>query len=397
MKTVVEKVRFKGMADSASQHEVVHKMSKKIAQLTKVIFHLNTKNDESDVHLRAVIAAHEQEIGDVVRSANTKVTEAYSCFEKIRGELDSGGGRKALMEKFETEKREALAELSQVKKAYAAKEREISFQWSERIENVSGELEELKSRLLKKHQDSKELMESERKKHGEEVAKIREEAKKDIAKAALGSNADKEAFEKKVKEIEEVRRNSEAHLQKKLHEETLKLTAQMDQLHALCDEKDALLTGLKNELEGFKAQAAETLKLAESEIKDLEQKIENLEQKSSEALTRAAKAEEALLAQKAENKDLNLSLQQRERDLVGGKAELERLEANLRAKENDLQRLQNESSSSCATMSEQMDRMRDSFEVEKGRWDTERKKLDAERRGMEDKVELEYTVQFQIR
>ena len=44
------------------REEIQHKMSKKIAQLTKVIFHLNTKNDESDLHLRAIADTHEKEI-----------------------------------------------------------------------------------------------------------------------------------------------------------------------------------------------------------------------------------------------------------------------------------------------------------------------------------------------
>ena len=36
----------------ADMDEVQHKMCKKIAQLTKVIFHLNTKNDEAGEHLK---------------------------------------------------------------------------------------------------------------------------------------------------------------------------------------------------------------------------------------------------------------------------------------------------------------------------------------------------------
>jgi hypothetical protein len=36
------------MADT----ELHHKMSKKVAQLTKVIFHLNTKNDEYEYNIK---------------------------------------------------------------------------------------------------------------------------------------------------------------------------------------------------------------------------------------------------------------------------------------------------------------------------------------------------------
>ena len=36
-----------------------HKMSKKIAQLTKVIYHLNTRNDDHEAELAALTSQHE--------------------------------------------------------------------------------------------------------------------------------------------------------------------------------------------------------------------------------------------------------------------------------------------------------------------------------------------------
>ena len=42
-----------------------HKMSKKIAQLTKVIYHLNTKNEEHTDDLGSLADAYETEIDGV--------------------------------------------------------------------------------------------------------------------------------------------------------------------------------------------------------------------------------------------------------------------------------------------------------------------------------------------
>ena len=42
--------------------ETHHKMSKKIAQLTKVIFHLHSKNEENSAMSNAVTNAYEKEI-----------------------------------------------------------------------------------------------------------------------------------------------------------------------------------------------------------------------------------------------------------------------------------------------------------------------------------------------
>ena len=37
-------------------------MCKKVAQLTKVIFHLNTKNDEYEYNIRSVVNSYEREM-----------------------------------------------------------------------------------------------------------------------------------------------------------------------------------------------------------------------------------------------------------------------------------------------------------------------------------------------
>lgn len=42
-----------------------HKMSKKIAQLTKVIYHLNTKNDDHEFQIKHLTDTYEHEIEEV--------------------------------------------------------------------------------------------------------------------------------------------------------------------------------------------------------------------------------------------------------------------------------------------------------------------------------------------
>lgn len=56
------------MNDSAG--ELHHKMCKKVAQLTKVIFYLNTKNDEYESNLKAVVNAYESELDNTVKEVN---------------------------------------------------------------------------------------------------------------------------------------------------------------------------------------------------------------------------------------------------------------------------------------------------------------------------------------
>jgi hypothetical protein len=67
------------MADSSDIH---HKMNKKIAQLTKVIFHLNTKNDENQAYLQTQQDSYEREIELIVNEANGIIRKQREALEK---------------------------------------------------------------------------------------------------------------------------------------------------------------------------------------------------------------------------------------------------------------------------------------------------------------------------
>ena len=75
-----------GLAASEVFPDLHHKMSKKIAQLTKVIYHLHTKNDDFNSEKQALQQEHESEIEDLL-------TDAASKINAFKGELASVGVR----------------------------------------------------------------------------------------------------------------------------------------------------------------------------------------------------------------------------------------------------------------------------------------------------------------
>jgi hypothetical protein len=50
-----------------------HKMSKKIAQLTKVIYHLNTKNEDHQSEIDILTQQHQMEVQQILRDAATRI------------------------------------------------------------------------------------------------------------------------------------------------------------------------------------------------------------------------------------------------------------------------------------------------------------------------------------
>ena len=61
--------------------DVHHKMSKKIAQLTKVIYHLNTINEDHQSDMSALIVSHEKEIHEIVKDATMRIRQLNQAID----------------------------------------------------------------------------------------------------------------------------------------------------------------------------------------------------------------------------------------------------------------------------------------------------------------------------
>ena len=59
-----------------------HKMSKKIAQLTKVIYHLNTKNEDNQSEIENVNYNHQLEIQHILTDSTSKMNKMKDSIEQ---------------------------------------------------------------------------------------------------------------------------------------------------------------------------------------------------------------------------------------------------------------------------------------------------------------------------
>lgn len=55
--------------------DIHYKMSKKIAQLTKVIYHLNTKNEDNNFELETLKSQHQVEIQQLLNDSTNKLAK----------------------------------------------------------------------------------------------------------------------------------------------------------------------------------------------------------------------------------------------------------------------------------------------------------------------------------
>uniref|UniRef100_A0A7S1G7I8 Protein FAM184A/B N-terminal domain-containing protein n=1 Tax=Bicosoecida sp. CB-2014 TaxID=1486930 RepID=A0A7S1G7I8_9STRA len=131
-------------ADDASFPDLHHKMSKKIAQLTKVIYHLNTRNDDHDAELKALASQHESEIDGILKDAAAKISKFQEALGKQRDTVKASMTVTKLQARHEAEKRAALDEFAQYKEASAREVAKLQKQHADKVKGMSKELKRAK-------------------------------------------------------------------------------------------------------------------------------------------------------------------------------------------------------------------------------------------------------------
>ncbi|KAJ1621620.1 hypothetical protein T492DRAFT_1149567, partial [Pavlovales sp. CCMP2436] len=103
--------------------DLLHKMSKKIAQLTKVIYHLNSKGEDHDAQIGALAAAYEGEIDEIIADAAKRIEVHRAAAQRAAArEAD----RSALLETKKAYEREVSTARAQLATARTAADEAIA-------------------------------------------------------------------------------------------------------------------------------------------------------------------------------------------------------------------------------------------------------------------------------
>ncbi|KAG7266394.1 hypothetical protein CRUP_004906, partial [Coryphaenoides rupestris] len=133
-------------------HDLHLKMSKKIAQLTKVIYALNTKNDEHEAAIATLKEVHEEEVQQILSETREKILQYKS---KISDEMDLNRRIQSLeesMELHERMKRQALAEFESYRQQVEDMQLCTEAQHTQRVVSMSREVEEMRRSFEEKLQ-----------------------------------------------------------------------------------------------------------------------------------------------------------------------------------------------------------------------------------------------------
>ena len=118
-----------------------HKMSKKIAQLTKVIYHLNTRNEDHQSEIDTLNQAHQYEIAQVIRDAQSKISKFKDLAVDRQQIVTLESKLEKLQKKLDEEKATATKELQGLKIKYESRESKLSREYQMKFDILTSDVD----------------------------------------------------------------------------------------------------------------------------------------------------------------------------------------------------------------------------------------------------------------
>ncbi len=245
------------------------KMSKKIAQLTKVVYALNTKNDEQDSIVEYLKERHESEMQQLLRETKSRVNELQQRIEKYEQQ-------KADMQKLDQRLRDESEKRTQIVQQFeqykiSVKEKEEKLQ-AENEMKASASVKQLLAtkndfeKQLEDFKKTRELLEKDKDKAMEELVSKHHEELDQLMKAH------RLRYDEVVKDKEKIKTDLEAKI-KDLGNSPEIFRAEREKIEG---EYIAKLEKLKSLYEKELSHAKEATEKAEASVKALQQRETDL-------------------------------------------------------------------------------------------------------------------------
>ncbi len=129
--------------------DIGFRMSKKIAQLTKVIYQLNCRNEDSDAYARSIADRYENEISDIMGDAKAKITMLRDTLNAKKDEEKIQAVIREMTKTHQREKDEALKLFDEFKEKALRNEAAARQNFDERLASATRELASCKEEFAK--------------------------------------------------------------------------------------------------------------------------------------------------------------------------------------------------------------------------------------------------------
>ena len=289
------------------------KMSKKIAQLTKVIYALNTKNDENEIVIQGIRDQHEQEIQQLLAETKAKVEYFQSKMKNESEALKQVDSLQKTINQHEVHKKRALEDFESYKKHAEEREMQLKTDNAQKMLSLSQELLTMKKDFETKLDKLDHIKaQFERDKHSE-IANLQRQHEEEIKNIMQGKETQEHDLVKAKKDLEE-----------KYNTEIMKLSQQCDALKnenkITCEEYEMKLQKLQafhsKEIAAMKDSQnnfqSETLQKLQDQLEKLQKdkafSEKQYKQQVDELISKLAKCEDDMMKYKNSYETLQAEL-----------------------------------------------------------------------------------------
>ncbi|XP_032656702.1 protein FAM184B [Chelonoidis abingdonii] len=320
-------------------------MCKKIAQLTKVIYALNTKNDEQEASIQALKEAHQEEIQRILAETKETILQ-YKC--KVGEEQELRKHIQTLEDTLEQQmrlKEEALAEFTVCKKQVEEKAFRTEAKHTERIITLSKEVLDMKTDFENKpqhfNQESESLVNECKPFRQEKLDKKEtiDEKRSTELQAVINEMENLKRENQKITE-EYAQKASKLQTSYKKEKETLKKTMQQSvaDTQKQCQQR---ATEQKKSSEAQEAALRQQAKKLEAELEVKGQKINELKKHSQKLKERMQDLEIQLKESQQETLESKSTVQKLEEELTVAKERLMLQENEILSKAEEMETMLN--------------------------------------------------------
>eukprot|EP01105_Mastigella_eilhardi_P018649 TRINITY_DN4332_c0_g1_i1.p1 TRINITY_DN4332_c0_g1~~TRINITY_DN4332_c0_g1_i1.p1 ORF type:complete len:942 (+),score=365.72 TRINITY_DN4332_c0_g1_i1:55-2880(+) len=231
-----------GAAPYGHVPELHVKMSKKIAQLTKVVYQLKTKYDDCERQLADVVAHYEEEMMAIVRDSTSRLQDyqKFAAVEQARVANEAvAESSKQLKQQHKEETDKVYTELEHAKKQGKEKEAAVIAQYGARIQALTQDLTQLREEYTARTREFTDTMMQLQTKHEAHVQQLVADDSAQLADAQSALRQDlqrqmAQADAAHAQQLEEERMQ----LQQELEQAAAKLQEQQQESAAALREKD---------------------------------------------------------------------------------------------------------------------------------------------------------------
>ena len=164
--------------------DIYDRMCKKISQLTRVIFVLNTKNDENEALIESIVDSYEKEIESLTIESNNILNSMKKTIDKTAETLNSEDKIKQIKKKYDDSLTQYNSDYEKYKKDINHKLNKSIVEYNEKVEKMRVEFNEVKkaydiklSEIQKRSEEDKYALKSELDKHKKNNSSLDEKLK----------------------------------------------------------------------------------------------------------------------------------------------------------------------------------------------------------------------------